>query len=265
MQGATHQLAQSAYEWWDLVPAIIGGVIGALAGGIPAWLLARRQSNETLRRDREQRTETELAAAFRIFTKLSLMVNDLASTLIQIEASLARPADPHDESPTQRRVPAMAGAPSDTDLAFTAEDLYVLIAAREEDYLADLDLFGRRYSANVRALYTYGGLKSKLHDLIAESEQIEFGPGDQIFTRIDAPNAAKLRMQARTLESVIVPLVEAMKNDLILGVRLAQQYGPKMKAYFGKRTVPFFDFTDLKETLPWVWREVADLENQGSD
>jgi hypothetical protein len=35
-------------QYWDLVPAVVGGIIGALAGGIPAWLLAKRQSDETL-------------------------------------------------------------------------------------------------------------------------------------------------------------------------------------------------------------------------
>lgn len=243
-------LVQSGYDWWDLVPAVVGGVIGALAGGIPAWLLARRESKETLRRDKEQRTEQDLAAAFRIYTKLSMMVNDLASTLIQIEDVLTRPVEPNDEAPTQRRISAFAGASSEPELSFTAEDLYVLVGAGEADYLTELDLFARRYSVNVRTMHTYAQLKTKLHDLIAESEDIKFGPNDTIYTKTNDKNAMKLRMQARTLESVIVPLIETIRNDTVLGVKLAQQYGPKMKRLFGARKVPFFDFSDLRNALP---------------
>jgi hypothetical protein len=260
--GAANQIAYSAYEWWDLIPAIVGGIIGALAGGIPAWLLARRGSKENLARDKEQRTEKELASAFRVFTKLSMIINDLTSTLLQIEEMLLRPVDPDDESPTQRRVSAFAGAESEPTLMFTADDLYVLIAAGEVDYLTDLDLLGRRYAANLRTMHTYAQLKSKLHDLIGESEIIEFGPGDRIFTRIDAKNAAKLRMQARALESVIVPLIDGMRRDTQLGIKLAQQYGPKMKAYFGTRKVPFFDLTELKALFPSLAFDIAESDSE---
>lgn len=184
------ELLHAACSTSDLVPAVVGGVIGALAGGIPAWLLARRSSNESLRRDQESRTEAQLAAAFRIYTKLSMMVNDLASTLIQIEEMLKRPVDPRDESPTQRKVSAFAGSSVDSE-PFTAEELAVLVAANETDYLTDLELFGRRYSAFLRTLNTYGELKSKLHGSISESEDITFGPKDTLQTKTTAKKCRK--------------------------------------------------------------------------
>lgn len=67
------------YEWWDLVPAVVGGIIGALAGGIPAWLLAKRQSDETLRRDQEQRTQNHKALAFSAAVKLLHIINSTIS------------------------------------------------------------------------------------------------------------------------------------------------------------------------------------------
>lgn len=57
-------------------------------------------------------------------------------------------------------------------------------------------------------------------------------------------------MQARTLESVIVPLIDGLRHDTVFGVKLAQEYGPKMKEYFGNRRIPFFDFSDLRSALP---------------
>lgn len=205
------EIVQDSYDWWQLVPAVVGGVIGALAGGIPAWLLARRSSKESLSRDREIRKEAQLAAAFRIFTKLSMMVNDLASTLMQIEEMLKRPVDPYDESPTQRRVSAFAGASSEAE-RFSADELAILVAANETDYLTELDLFGRRYQAFLRTLGTYGQLKSKLHDLLSQSEDLQFGPGDTLRSRTTMKNAQILRMQSRTLESVAVPMIDGCER-----------------------------------------------------
>ena len=178
------------------------------------------------------------------------MVNELASTLLQVEEMLTRSVDPNDESPTQRRVSAFAGAAAEPELTFTAEDLFVLVAAGEADYLTQLDLFGRRYAADIRTMHVYSTLKAKLHEVLAEAEDIKFGPDDTVLTRIDAKNAAKLRMQARTLESVIVPLIEALRNDVVLGVYLAEQYGPVMKKYFGDRRVPFFELSEIRKLLP---------------
>lgn len=124
-------LGQSAYDRWDLVPAIVGGIIGALAGGLPAWLLAKRASNETLARDRLAREDSDFASVFRIHTKLGAMVNDLAATTLQVREMLERPFDPRDESPTQRRVSAFAGKQARRDLTFAPEELAVLVSAEK--------------------------------------------------------------------------------------------------------------------------------------
>jgi hypothetical protein len=252
-------------EWWDLVPAIVGGVIGALAGGLPAWFLANKASKEAFARDKETRLQQELAAGFKIFSKLSVMVNDLASTLMQIEEMLERPFDPNDESPTQRRISAFAGANPEPELQFTADDLYVLVAAKETDYLTELDLFGRRYAANVRSLHTYGLLKAKLHDTIASSEDVLFLPGDAIATPAQGPGAVRLRLQARTLESLIVALIENFRKDTALGVRLAKQFYPKMKGYFKDQAVPGFEFTELPSSVQQLLKEDEPSETSSQE
>jgi len=81
-------------EYWDLVPAVVGGVIGALAGGIPAWLLAKRQSDETLRRDREQRVENQKTLAFSVVVKLLHVINSTISLSNHVKSCLALRNDP---------------------------------------------------------------------------------------------------------------------------------------------------------------------------
>lgn len=249
-------IGQSNYEWWDLVPSVVGGVLGALAGGIPAWVIAKRASKETLARDRLSRLETELATVFRVHTKLSMMINDLSSTLIQIREMLNRPFDPTDESPIQRRVSAFAGKQLQDNAAFTADELSVFVAANQLDYLTELDLFGRRYTADMISLDKYGQLKTEIHHLISESDDIEFGPDDVVVTKSSGAGSTKLRMKARTAESIIAPLIQMMEGDIKMGVKIASSFATNLKYYFPNCKVPGFDLTMLAQLLPDLAEEI---------
>ena len=115
--------------YWDLVPAAVGGIIGALAGGIPAWLLAKRQSDETLRRDTEQRTENQKALAFAAAIKLIQIINSIVSLRNHVRSCFALlddPAHAHME-PWQVLVP-MIGHTDEGSIRFTAEEMGVLAA-----------------------------------------------------------------------------------------------------------------------------------------
>lgn len=69
-------------------------------------------------------------------------------------------------------------------------------------------------------------------------------------TPLQGPNANKLRSKARTLESVIVPLIEMMERDAREGIRLAEQFADKVKPHFPNRKVPGFEFeSDVKKAL----------------
>ena len=235
-------VGQTPYDWWDLVPAIVGGIIGALAGGIPAWLLARRASREALERDRLNREEVELVQVFRVHTKLGIMVNDLTSTLLQIREMLARSYDPRDESPTQRRISAFAGKNFKTEAAFAPDELAIFMSAARPEYLTELDLFSRRYFADMEILDTYGRLKAELHDLVSDSDELRFGEGDRVSTSTVGRLANKLRMKARTLESIIVPCIAMMERDARNGINLAEKFDTVLKPHFPHRKIPGFEF-----------------------
>ena len=234
-----------------------------MAGGIPAWFLAKRASKETLDRDRLQRLDAELAIAFRVHTKLGIMFNDLSATVLQIREMLKRSFDPRDEAPVQRRVSAFAGKQLLRDISFTADELALFVAVNELDYLSELDLFARRYHSDMVALDTYGKLKTELHNLISDSAHVKFGPGDVILTRTDDPDAAKFRVKARTLESLIVPLIKMMEEDTRMGMRLAKQFDKKLKHHFPSRKVPGFDLGEAERLFPDIL-EVADKSDARS-
>lgn len=245
------ELGIKAADWWSLASAIIGGVIGSFAGGIPAWLLARRASREASKNERERQAELDQTAWFRIFVKLSTIANGLLSTLIQIDEMLTTSlVDEHDEAPTQRRVLAFAGLNSRDAVTFHADELQVLMKADEADYLSDLELLAQRHLAILLALEEYGRRKAKLHDFLTSVEGTSFGPKDTMSTHLIGANAIRARAEARALESIIAPAVEFLRRDSKFAIKLGEQFGPKMKKFFPTKKVPSFQFDRLQELSP---------------
>ena len=93
------QVCQQLIESSDMASAIVGGLIGALAGGLPAWVLAKRQSNEVLRRDREQRVENQKTLAFAVCVKLLHIINSTISLSNHVKSCLALRDDPANATP----------------------------------------------------------------------------------------------------------------------------------------------------------------------
>jgi hypothetical protein len=64
-------------DWRTLVPAALGAILGGAIATINSFLVARRTSRETLRRDEKARFETRKAAALRAMVKLLIIVNGI--------------------------------------------------------------------------------------------------------------------------------------------------------------------------------------------
>lgn len=143
-------------QYWDIVPAVIGGVIGALAGGVPAWLIAKRQSNETLARDREQRKNAEKALAFGSSVKLLTIVNSLFSLNNHVQSCMAIRQQPGRENmqPWQVLIP-MVGHTDEGDVRFSAEEMAVFAAAGEYDYMQDMMLLALRHASSLETFRQY--------------------------------------------------------------------------------------------------------------
>ena len=148
--------ASQLVEYWDLVPAVVGGVIGALAGGIPAWLLAKRQSDETLRRDREQRVENQKALAFSVAVKLLNIINSTISLSNHVKSCLALRDNPNrvHMEPWQVLVP-MIGHTDEGSIRFAAEEMGVFAAANEYDLMQDMMLLAVRHSSTLATFQEY--------------------------------------------------------------------------------------------------------------
>lgn len=154
-------VAPKIVEYWDLVPAIVGGVIGALAGGIPAWLLAKRQSDEMLRRDREQRIENQKALAFSVSVKLMHISNCTVSLYGHVKSRLAllnHPDCAHME-PWEVLLPMIVHTDEGSN-RFTAEELGVFVAANEVDFVNKIILLAMRHSTSLAIFKKYCDLRN---------------------------------------------------------------------------------------------------------
>lgn len=243
-------IGSATYDWWDLVPAIVGGVIGALAGGIPAWLLARRASKETAEREQISREEQQIALLFRLHAKLGIILNDLSSTLLQIREMLDRPLPSGHPAPNQGKISAFAGKHSDPDVTFKPDELSVLLAYDEADFLTDLDLLGRRYAAILSSLETYSQLKSELHSFLGNQENVSFGDDYTFSTPLKGASASNALTKMATLESLITTLIARIEGDLGTTVELVERWTPTLKPHFPNRKIPGFELSEFYKLFP---------------
>jgi hypothetical protein len=237
----------SQADWWDLVPAVVGGVLGALAGGIPAYLIAVRQSNETVARERQQRVRTEQAQAFRLFATISLIFNSFFTTRLMIEEMLRRPASEGDPAPNQRRVQALVGIGSEKTADFGLDDLSLLVAAKQTDYLTSLELASRRHQAIIAALGDYRTYKDSFTKLLLEATDHEIASDGSVSSRIRKELHPKILLLEAQLESIITPVIAMLRENTPMLIDIAERFGPIMKAYFGAgHTMPAFDVSEVK-------------------
>lgn len=258
MSGAVEQSLQH----YNLMPTIIGGVIGiagavigGLAGGLPAWLLAKRQSNETLRRDREQRTEREKALAFSVSVKLLIVVNSTINLRNHVQTCLAVRRLPGNENmePLSALVP-MIGHTDEGTVRFVAEEMAVFEAAKERDFMMDTMLLGQRHASSLASFQKYCELREELSAIMPTSDAFEGEMGSVMLTREQL-----LRLKPRTimLNSLVIQLENGLEEDLRLARNVALAFGPIVQRYFNEPTFPGVSFPSDEDLTKMRDEELA--------
>lgn len=209
----------------------MGGVIGALAGGIPAWLIARRQSNETLRRDNEERRRQELALSFSVHVKLFTIINSTIHDWKHVHAALAErmlPAKAHME-PWQIVRP-LAGHPAEEQITFSSQELALFLAMGENEFMHEILLLAQRHAATVQAMQEYMRRRDQMMQQRAPIPD-EF-VGDLGLATITEEEWRKLRPYSVMLNSLVDQLSEQLTENLELCRKVANSIGPLVQAYF---------------------------------
>ena len=217
-------------DYWDLVPAIVGGVIGALAGGIPAWLLAKRQSDETLHRDREQRVDTQKALAFSVVVKLLHTINSTVSLSNHVKLCLALRDDPdraHME-PWQVLVP-MIGHTDEGSIRFTADEMGVFAAANEYDLMQDMMLLAVRHSSSLATFQEYCAMRNEFRAIGPKPADFDGQIGGGWLTPDEVDS---FKPYTIPMNSVVVGLNAGLDKDERLARSISERFGPTTKRMF---------------------------------
>lgn len=233
-------LPAQVIEYWDLVPAIVGGIIGALAGGIPAWLLAKRQSDETLRRDREQRVENQKALAFSVVVKLLHIINSTISLSNHVKSCLALPNDParaHME-PWQVLVPMIGHTDDEGSIRFTPEEMAVFAAMGEYDFMQDMMLLAVRHSSSIATFKEYCVVRNEFRSIGPKPQDFDGQIGGGWLTLEEADSYKPYTIP---MNNVVVGLDAGLEEDVKLARIAAERFGPLTAKHFN--VAKFADLT----------------------
>lgn len=223
----------------DMTSAIVGGLIGAFAGGIPAWALAKRQSNETLRRDREQRVENQKALAFSVVVKLLHVINSTVSLSNHVKSCLAlrdAPDRAHME-PWQVLVP-MIGYTDEGSIRFTADEMAVFAAANEYDFMQDMMLLTVRHSSSLATFQEYCVMRNEFRAIGPKPQDFDGQIGGGWLTQEEADSYKPYTIP---MNNVVVGLDAGLDEDVRLARTVAERFGPVTAKHF--EVAKFADLT----------------------
>jgi hypothetical protein len=244
-------IIQTSINWWDLVPAILGGVIGALAGGIPAYYLSKSATQEALRRDQLSRDANDRLSGLQLYLALSRTGNDVFSARQQIDEMLARPVSEGDKFPTQRQLSVFSGGNSSTINPFAELDLSPFAAANGIELINQLDLLGRCYVTQIVIISDYRTHKERLFELYELSAEADAKDAETLVFKLDrAQHGAKLAIREQTAESIAQGVVEAIMRNCTLFYDASKSYNAAVTGFLSHLNLPQIDLSLVLQRFP---------------
>lgn len=251
MSAVPVEIVQSAYNWWDLVPAAVGALIGAAAAAIPAFLLAKKASSEVLTRDQEIRDRDDETTGYRVYTLLEHLANQVISFRSHVEEMIsAVPIGEDEEFPLQRRILPMVGTSAADVVSTDRTDLQVFIKHKEAKFVSELFGFIRRYNSLLHSIMAYSELRSEIQRAGMEAEDYTVEHGNSVALRLDKKGYVRLSLMQRNAETLAVQLVQSLREDSQEAVRLAHTFNGISNRIFGIRDFPRLEWDRAVAEFP---------------
>lgn len=213
-----------------MTSAIVGGLIGALAGGIPAWALAKRQSNETLRQNKEQRVDNQKALAFSTTVKLLHIINSTISLSNHVKSCMALRDDPDHAlmEPWQVLVP-MVGHTDEGSIRFTSEEMAVFAAANESDFMQDMMLLSVRHSSTLASFQEYCVMRNEFRKIGPKPADFDGQIGGGWLTQEEI---VSFKPYTIPMNNLVVGLDAGLDEDVRLARDISGRFGAVTAKYF---------------------------------
>jgi len=163
------------YPWWDLIPSVVGALVGAAAAAIPAYYLAKSSSREAVRRDRISRRDRQKAAAVQGTVKLLIITNDLENIYNHLEGLIERSHEAGRDDMQIWQIITPMVAIEQSKISFNPEELSVFIENHDFDILNDVLLLSNRYWVFKDSMQEYSRRRQELTDMLpAQMEGAQF-------------------------------------------------------------------------------------------
>lgn len=239
------EICQQLIETSDMASAVVGGLIGALAGGIPAWALAKRQSNEVLRRDREERAEIQKALAFSVVVKLLHIINSTVSLSNHVRSCLALRDDParaHME-PWQVLVP-MIGHTDEGSIRFTADEMGVFATAKEYDFMQNMMLLAVRHSSSLATFQEYCAMRNDFRAIGPKPTDFNGQIGGGWLT---PEEVNRFKPYTIPMNNIVIGLNAGLDEDIHLARSVAENFGLVTARHFNVKQFATLTFPTDEE------------------
>lgn len=170
-------------EFWA---AILGAIVGAAAGALPAWLLARKAARDaTLLEEKRQQREDRLAGT-RLFLAISHVANDVFSARGQVEKMLLeRPAPDSHNGQIHKRISVLSGAQMEPVNPFADLDLAMIANSEGVDLVNAIEFLGRCYQSQCSLFGEYRLQKQRLFEVYEKAKERSAGSAEGLSNYTD--------------------------------------------------------------------------------
>lgn len=186
-----------------LAAALLGAVVGAVVGYFPAKKLAKESSDELLMRDAEERRSQRARAARQVYVKIHTLANSIGSYHEQIEEMVQKAElDGNSHMRIFERLSTFPGIDREPSVDFTSDELEIFIYQNRPDYIDQLLLSSRRYSATLGHLAAFAKMKTDWHNTAIQFGETVRDENGVSRTRMRVPSnvANFINVQADELE-----------------------------------------------------------------
>lgn len=213
--------------WWEFVIAIIAALLGALAGGVPSYLLAVKASRDAANKENEILRSQERSKATRIFLEFQDLLNEAVNDLLMMEEMLAPLKISAEVEPyrIQRRLRPLANLDYLEYSRFSPDDLSLLFSREKGHVAQELLILSKRYNAILNSLRTYRDLKSGSFPILINLPEHDIGKDGKVVSKVDTQTLSKVRLTEAQAESVIAPTLKGLRELVDESLDLASTLG----------------------------------------
>jgi len=227
-------------NWTNIVPSVVGAVLGGTIAAFTGSRLARRASREILRRDRIARFENQKAATLRALVKLQTIVNGMETLYRQLEGMIANAdAAGHSDMDLWQKVMPIVGF-TEHSIRFEPEEITIFVS-REVGYLNELLLLAERYATLESSFKTYAEHRGRLTD--ESPARMTGAAGTTEFTEAEYNKYAP---RAHALNALVEQLRQFASADYEKALTVAEQFGPKARAELDDPSFPILGVDEAR-------------------